>query len=124
MNQAGEENRVDYREVLRRLAIGDTSLVEGGPSKSVSAPATCNLDPKTRSFVRLGASVALGANAPGFQSDVDNALSAGASLEEVVGVLIAVAPTVGAARLVLAAPALALAVGYDTDAALEAPDPQ
>lgn len=37
---------------------------------------------------------------------------------EVVGVLIAVAPTVGVAKLVLAAPALGLAIGYDTDAGL------
>ena len=80
--------------------------------------ASCHLDPKTRAFARLGASVALGANTSGFQSDVDAALAAGASVGEVVGVLIAVAPTVGVAKLVLAAPALGLAIGYDTDAGL------
>jgi hypothetical protein len=36
--------------------------------------------------------------------------------------LIAVAPTVGLARAVSAAPELALAIGYDIDAALEAID--
>ena len=35
--------------------------------------------------------------------------------------LIAVAPEVGLARVVSAAPELALALGYDVDAALEAP---
>ena len=40
--------------------------------------------------------------------------------QEIVGVLIAVAPTVGLARVVSAAPELALAIGYDVDAALEA----
>jgi hypothetical protein len=39
-----------------------------------------------------------------------------------VGVLIAVAPTAGLARAVSAAPELALAIGYDVDAALEAID--
>lgn len=43
----------------------------------------------------------------------------GATVEEIVGVLIAVAPTVGVARIVSAAPELALAVGYDIDSALE-----
>jgi hypothetical protein len=37
-------------------------------------------------------------------------------------VLIAVAQTVGLARVASAAPALALALGYDVDAALEAHD--
>jgi hypothetical protein len=46
------------------------------------------------------------------------ALAAGASLQEIVGVLIAVAPAVGVARTVSAAPELALAIGYDIDLAL------
>jgi hypothetical protein len=37
-----------------------------------------------------------------------------------VGCLIAVAPIVGLARVVSAAPELALALGYDVDAAVEA----
>ena len=40
----------------------------------------------------------------------------------IVGVLIAVAQTVGLARVASAAPAVALALGYDIDAALEAHD--
>jgi hypothetical protein len=39
-----------------------------------------------------------------------------------VGGLVAVAPTIGVARAVSGAPELALALGYDVDAALEAPD--
>ena len=49
------------------------------------------------------------------------ALTAGASIDEIVGTLIAVVPTVGLARAVSAAPELALALGYDVEAALEAP---
>ena len=47
------------------------------------------------------------------------ALASGATVDEIVGVLIAVAPTVGLARVVSAAPAVAAAIGYDIDAALE-----
>ena len=48
--------------------------------------------------------------------------ASGATVDEIVGVLIAVAQTVGLARVASAAPAVALALGYDIDAALEAHD--
>ena len=41
------------------------------------------------------------------------------TVDEIVGTLIAVAPIVGTARVVSAAPELALALGYDIEAALE-----
>jgi 4-carboxymuconolactone decarboxylase len=47
------------------------------------------------------------------------ALAAGVTVDEIVGVLIAVAPTVGIAKAVSAAPELGVAIGYDTDSALE-----
>ena len=53
--------------------------------------------------------------------DIDAARAAGADVDEIVGTLIAVAPTVGLARVVSAAPELALSLGYDVDAALERP---
>ena len=43
----------------------------------------------------------------------------GATEEELVEILIAAAPTVGTALVVAAAPKLALAIGYDVEAALE-----
>jgi hypothetical protein len=40
----------------------------------------------------------------------------------VLGVLVAIAPTIGTARVVINTPTLALALGYDVDAALEDTD--
>jgi len=80
------------------------------------------LDAKTHALVRLGASLAIDAAPSSYQSAVEPALAAGASVDEVVGTLIAVAPTVGLARVVSAAPELALALGYDVEAALETVD--
>ena len=54
-----------------------------------------------------------------YQSSVELALAAGATVDEIVGCLIAVAPIIGLARVVSAAPELALALGYDVEAALE-----
>jgi hypothetical protein len=45
----------------------------------------------------------------------------GATEQEIVGVLWAVGPIVGLARVVAAAPALALATSYDVEAAFEEP---
>ena len=61
----------------------------------------------------------LKAAASSYQANVDMALAAGASIDEIVGTLIAVAPDVGVVRAVSAAPELALALGYDVNAAFE-----
>lgn len=47
--------------------------------------------------------------------EVDQAAAAGASSNEMVGVLIAVGPTIGLASLVACAPRLAAAIGYDLE---------
>ncbi len=73
------------------------------------------MSPKVDLLIRLGALVALGAATPSLRRTVELARGAGATEEEIVGVLVAVAPTVGLARVVSAAPKLALAIGYDTD---------
>ena len=80
------------------------------------------LDPKTHALVRLAALVALDAAPASYQWNASMALASGATVDEIVGVLIAVAPNVGLARIVSAASEVALAIGYDIDAALESGD--
>ncbi len=46
-------------------------------------------------------------------------MDAGASAAEIVDVLVGVVPVVGLPSVVAAAPNLALALGYDTDEAME-----
>jgi hypothetical protein len=58
-----------------------------------------------------------------YRGAVEAALDGGATEDDVVGTLVAVAPAVGLSRLVSATVGLALALGYDLDAALESPDP-
>ena len=74
------------------------------------------LRPKVDLLVRLGALLALGAATTSLRSTVEHAIEAGASEAEIVGVLVAVAPAVGLARVVSTAPRLAVAIGYDLDA--------
>lgn len=87
-------------------------VLAGGPD----AGGSMVLRPKVDMLVRLGALLALGAATNSLRAAVDAAVEAGASEAELVGVLVAVAPAVGLARVVSTAPRLALAIGYDIDA--------
>lgn len=109
----------EYEERLRSLAINDERFVRSVLGMELDSAELCRLDPKTHALVRLAALLAIDAAPSSYQSSVDAALAAGASIDEVVGTVIAVAPTIGLARVVSAAPELALALGYDIEAALE-----
>jgi alkylhydroperoxidase/carboxymuconolactone decarboxylase family protein YurZ len=111
---------VDHREILRRLAMGDTSFLRSGQGGD---SAESSLDARACAFARLGAAVAVADGSSAFQDPVEGALLAGASEGEIVDVLVAVAPWVGLTRVVSVAPALGLAIGYDVDGALERLDP-
>lgn len=105
-------------ERLRRLSINDEQFAEAC-ARADEEPA--ELDPKTMALVRLAGLIAVGgANASyGVQSDA--AVGAGATAAEMVDVLVGVVPVVGLPRAVAAAPRLAMALGYDIEAALEDP---
>ena len=74
-------------------------------------------------LVRLSALIALGASAAAYASVLGDPVADAPAAEAVLGTMVAVAPVVGLARLVSAAPAIALALGYDVEAALELHDP-
>ena len=108
----------EYKERLCRLALHDDAFVEGILSAE-SAPPELAFDQRTASLVRLAAMIAVDAAPSSFQHTVELALGAGATTGEIVGTLEAVAPVTGAARVVLCAPKLALALGYDVEEAIE-----
>jgi 4-carboxymuconolactone decarboxylase len=112
-------------EQLRRLALHDVDLIESVLLMRLKDDVACGLDPKTCALVRLGALLALGGAPVSYQWSVGAALDAGASVEEIIGTMIAVAPISGIARVVQATPDVALPIGYDLDAAFEelGPDP-
>lgn len=107
---------------LLRLAVHDDAYIESVLSIRLGDADLSGLDGRTQALVRLGALVALDASTASYQSAAGAAFASGATLEDVVGVLLAVAPVVGVTRAVSAAPGLARGVGYDIDTALERPD--
>jgi alkylhydroperoxidase/carboxymuconolactone decarboxylase family protein YurZ len=110
----------DHEERLRRLVLHDDHLIRSMLAIPPGHVEASGLDLKSCALVRLGALVALDAGYASYQWAVQWALAAGATVDEIVGTLMAVAPITGVARVVAAAPELALALGYDIDAALEA----
>jgi 4-carboxymuconolactone decarboxylase len=119
---AADDETAAYKQTLRSLALSDERFVESVLGMSHDTVEVSRLDPKTHALVRLGAALAIDAAPSSYQSTIDQALAAGAGIDEIVGTLIAVAPTIGLARVVSAAPELALALGYDVDAAFETPE--
>ena len=77
------------------------------------------LDQKTLALARLAALIAVGGSVPSYGAQADAAVGAGATPSEIVDVLVGVIPIIGLPHVVAAAPDLALALGYDTDDALE-----
>lgn len=102
--------------LLRQLAVNDEQSVERVLTRGSGAVADAGLRPKVDLLVELGALLALGAPTASLRATVRRAIVAGATESEIVGVLLAVAPAVGLARVVSSAPKLALAIGYDIEA--------
>jgi 4-carboxymuconolactone decarboxylase len=109
----------DYKVTLRRIAVRDDRFIDELLQAESESATIAGLDERSHALTRIAALVASDATPPAYMNSVEAALSAGASHEEIVGVLIAVLPLVGIARVVTAAPNLALAVGYDVSEALE-----
>src|SRR4051794_12069142 len=109
-------------ELLRRLALNDERMVSRATDTRPPAIGDPALDERTRALVCLGALLSVGAATTSCRAAVDAARVAGATDEEFVGVLMAVGPAVGGARVVHAAPRLALAIDYDIGEADAAAD--
>jgi hypothetical protein len=126
MEEAGsasweEIGAMGSERTLRSLALNDEPSIQSAMQVALQHDhnTTCCVDSRTQALVRLGALVAIGAAPASYGWSVDAALAAGATVDEIVGTLLAIAPVVGFARVVAAAQPLAGAIGYDVDAALE-----
>jgi 4-carboxymuconolactone decarboxylase len=108
---------------FRRLTLGDPGVIAAmsnpeGPGRNMP-----RLDARTDALLRIGALIALDAPLSSYRAAVEAALRAGNRLDDLLAVFAAVAGTVGSARVISAAPRIALAAGYDVEAALEQIDP-
>ena len=112
------------QQMLRRLAMIDEDLVEDQAGLALGLAEGSSLDPKTAALIRVGAAAAMGAAPVTLEWSTGRARAAGASEDEIADVLLAIAPVTGLGRIVSAAPEVAIALGYDTQAAPPEPDDQ
>jgi 4-carboxymuconolactone decarboxylase len=106
----------NYEETLRGLAADDETLIASLLKIQPDTTAASGLDPKTHALVGIAALIALDAAPASFAQQVKRARERGATPQELLGVLVALAPTVGTARVVETAPELAYALGIDLEA--------
>lgn len=112
-----EGKALDYTDLLRRLSLHDEHVVaEVLASRGTTALTPgLSLDPKMLALVRLAALVTIGGSVPSYGAHADAAIEAGATVGEIVDVLLGVIPVIGLPRVVAAAPQLALALGCDVE---------
>jgi 4-carboxymuconolactone decarboxylase len=108
-----------HEGLLRRLTLNEEHVLESEFGLRMSPIPGRSCDPKLEALARLSALIAVGGVPASFQWATAAASDAGASAEDMIAALTAIAPIVGMARIVAAAPVLALALGYDVDEALE-----
>ena len=104
----------DVKGTLRALATSD-NIIEDLLRVQGSNIEHSGLDPRTWSLVNLAALVSIDAAPASYIWHITTALEVGVTAEEVVGVLVALAPTVGVARIVAAAPEIAIGLGLEND---------
>ncbi len=101
-------------DLLRRLAFNDERVLAMVLTRHPGAY-RAELSAKTDVLIRLAALLSVGATTPSLRDAVGQASAAGATTDEIVGVLVSVGPTIGLAGLVASAPRLAMAIGYDLE---------
>jgi alkylhydroperoxidase/carboxymuconolactone decarboxylase family protein YurZ len=99
------------REALAGLALGDVEVLEQALEIREALQERSGLDPRSFALVKIAALVALDAPPASYLWQVSNAIGDGATPNEILGVLRAIAPQVGGPRVVAAAPEIMVALG-------------
>jgi len=106
----------DTRDALSGLALGDMEVLGEAIELREEARLRTGLDPRSYALVKIAALVALDSPPASYLWQVANALDAGATPKDILGVLRAVAPQVGGPKAVAAAPEIMIALGLSLPA--------
>jgi len=98
--------RAASSEWLKGVAAGDPALLEAAVDPATDNLEQSGLDMRTHAMARLAALVAGGEPGSTYIEHVATALDRGVTLDEIVGVLVALLPMVGAARVTACAAAI------------------
>ena len=99
------------RNALLGLAAGDVDILREAVDIREAEQQSSGLDPVTFGLVKVAALIALDSPPASYMWQIANALDAGATPAEILGVLRAVAPQVGGPKIIAAAPEIMVALG-------------
>jgi alkylhydroperoxidase/carboxymuconolactone decarboxylase family protein YurZ len=102
-------------DVLIGIAQHDPSALEGLFQARLDNLEASGLDPKSYALANIAALIALDAPPASYLFQIGFALDAGVTPEEILGLLVALNPTVGNVRIVAAAAEVAFALDIDLD---------
>jgi 4-carboxymuconolactone decarboxylase len=105
------DNVDDTREILARLALGDPDALRLGAEWQEGVGERSNLDPRSIALVRIAALVAVGSPPASYAWQVNAAIDVGVTPQEILGMLLTIAPEVGSPKVISAAPEIMLALG-------------
>lgn len=109
-------------EAFRRLTLGDLSVLTGIEPVDIGEPSMM-ISGRPASMARIAALVALDAPEAAYRAELAREdATERLGLDELLVVLATVAEQVGTARVIAAAPRVAIAAGYDIDEALDRAD--
>src|SRR5581483_5423279 len=106
----------EAHQTLHGLSAGNLEVLESAVGLRELNRAGSGLDARTYALVKLATLIALDAPPASYAWQVANALEEGATAEDFIGVLRAVAPQVGGPRIVAAAPEIMVAMGLALEA--------
>jgi 4-carboxymuconolactone decarboxylase len=101
----------DTHQTLSGVSAGRLDILEEALGLREASRESSGLDARTFGLVKIASLIALDAPPASYAWQVANALDDGVTPEEILGVLRAIAPQVGGARVVAAAPEIMLALG-------------
>ncbi len=102
-----------HEATLRGLATSDRETIESLLVIQLENLDKSGLDPKSYWLARIAALIAIDAPPASYIWNIQMARDMGVTPDEIMGVMIALAPTVGLARIVAAAPEVAFALGIE-----------
>lgn len=98
-------------EALSGISGGDLKVLDAAMGLREADLEVTGLDARTLALAKIAALIALDAPPASYAWQVANAVDDGATPEHILGVLRAIAPQVGGAKVVAAAPELMVALG-------------
>ena len=109
----------DTHQTLSGLSAGNADVLEQVIGLRELERERSGLDERTFALVKIASLIALDAPPASYAWQVANALDAGVTPEDILGVLRAIAPQVGGPRVIAAAPEIMVALGLSLDDDME-----